>query len=83
MDIIIHKKLQIAVTQLAASTSNIEKYLLGDGTSGPDVIPDEVGYNVCVWRSSSGSFGITAKQFQEVLVKIDLSATGTYTRTGC
>jgi len=26
------------------TTSNIEKYLLGDGTSGPDVIPDEVGY---------------------------------------
>ena len=27
----------------SSSTSDIEKYLLGDGTSGPDVIPEEVG----------------------------------------
>ena len=65
------------------SSSNIEKQLLGDGTSGPDIIPDEIGYNVCVWRSSSGSFGITAKQVSGGSCKIDLSATGTYTRTGC
>ena len=64
------------------TTSDIEKYLLGDGTSGPDVVPDEVDFNVCVWRSSSGSFGITAKH-KTTTCKIDLSSTGTYTRTGC
>ena len=65
------------------STSDVEKQLLGDGTRGPDVIPDEIGYNVCVWRSSSGSFGITAKQASGGSCKIDLSATGTYSRVGC
>ena len=66
----------------SSTTSDIEKNLLGDGSSGPDVVPDKVGYNVCVWRSSSGSYGITAKQTSGSC-KIDLSSTGTYTRIGC
>jgi type IV pilus assembly protein PilE len=67
----------------SSSTSDIEKKLLGDGTTGPDVVPEEIDYYVCVWRSSSGSFGITAKQVSGGSCTINLSATGTYTRTGC
>jgi type IV pilus assembly protein PilE len=64
------------------TTSDIEKKLLGDGTDGPDVIPDKLGYNVCIWRSSQGKYGIVAKQ-DSGTCGITLSDMGTYTRSNC
>ena len=66
----------------STTTSDIEKKLLGDGTEGPDVIPEELGYNVCIWRSSQGKYGIVAKQ-DSGTCEITMSDMGTYTRTKC
>jgi prepilin-type N-terminal cleavage/methylation domain-containing protein len=66
----------------STTTSDIEKKLLGDGTEGPDVIPEELGYNVCIWRSSQGKYGIVAKQ-DGGTCEITMSDMGTYTRAKC
>ena len=67
---------------IEVATTEIEKKLLGDGTTGPDVIPDELGYNVCIWRSSTGNYGIIAKQ-DSGSCEITMSDMGTYTRKNC
>jgi type IV pilus assembly protein PilE len=64
----------------STTTNDIEKKLLGDGTTGPDVIPDDLGYNVCIWRSSTGNYGIVAKQDGSNPCEIKMSDMGTYTR---
>ena len=64
------------------STSNdIEKDLMGDGTKGPDVIPDNLGYFVGMWRDSNGDDGVTAKKdTQTKPCTINMSSMGSYTR---
>ena len=65
-----------------STTSDIEKKLLGNGITGPDVIPDKLGYNVCIWRSTTGTYGMIAKQ-DSGDCEITMSDTGTYTRKKC
>ena len=76
------QKTSNSCTPSSNATTEIEKTLLGDGTTGPDVIPDELGYNVCIWRSSTGNYGIIAKQ-NSGSCEITMSDMGTYTRKNC
>ena len=76
------QKTSNSCTPSSNATTEIEKILLGDGTTGPDVIPDDLGYNVCIWRSSSGNYGIIAKQ-DSGTCEIKMSDMGSYTRKNC
>ena len=59
---------------------NIEKYLLGDGTTGPDVIPDDLGYFVCGWRQGSQYGFIALEDTSSNQCEIKMSMMGTFTR---
>ena len=76
------QKTSNSCTPRSKATTEIEKKLLGDGIEGPDVIPVKLGYNVCIWRSSQGKYGIIAKQ-DGGTCEITMSDMGTYTRTKC
>ena len=76
------QKTSNSCTPSSNATNEIEKTLLGDGTTGPDVIPEKLGYNVCIWRSSTGNYGIIAKQ-DKGTCEIKMSDMGTYTRKNC
>ena len=63
------------------TSDDIEKDLMGDGTKGPDLIPDNIGYFVCIWRDTNGEYGLTAKEdTNSNPCKIDLSNMGKFTR---
>ena len=63
------------------TSDDIEKDLMGDGTKGPDLIPDNLGYFVCIWRDSNGDYGVTAKEdTQTQPCTINMSSMGSYTR---
>ena len=67
-----------------STTSDIEKNLLGNGTTGPDIVPENLGYYVCIWRSTSGTYGIIGKEdTQSSPCEIKMSDTGTLTKKNC
>ena len=43
------------------ASTDIEKNLLGDGTTGPDLITKDLDYFVCIWRKDN-SYGLIAKE---------------------
>ena len=68
-------------TPSSSTSDDIEKDLMGDGTKGPDLIPDNLGYFVCIWRDSNGDYGVTAKEdTQTQPCTINMTSMGIYTR---
>ena len=43
------------------TSSDIEKVLLGDGSTGPDIITEDLNYHVCIWRKDN-EYGLIAKE---------------------
>ena len=68
-------------TPSSSTSDDIEKDLMGDGTKGPDLIPVNLGYFVCIWRDSNGDYGVTAKEDSQTQpCTINMSSMGSYTR---
>jgi type IV pilus assembly protein PilE len=66
------------------TTTDIEKKLLGDGITGPDVIPEDLEYFVCIWRSSKGDYGIIARENKNSnACLITMNSMGTFSRSNC
>jgi type IV pilus assembly protein PilE len=62
------------------TSSDIEKVLLGDGSTGPDIITEDLNYHVCIWRKDD-QYGLIAEEdTSSKACKITMSNMGTVNR---